>query len=62
MGWFGYLWLVMLVAVYCWYTVSALKDAIRRDFDKLTVWIVAHMLVLFLFSLSYFCYIRGGAE
>ena len=60
MSWFGYVWIVILVIIYGLCTIKWWKEAItEKDFEYIVVWLILHILILFLSSMIYFVWQRG---
>lgn len=60
MSWFRYVWIVILIIIYGLWTAKWWKDAIEeKDIEYIAIWILPHILVLFIASAIYFVYQIG---
>ena len=70
MSWIGYIWIAMLIIAWLIWTIKCvidLIDDIKSSWDLLfcietesswVIWVIVHLIVLFVFSLTYFLLMR----
>lgn len=70
MSWIGYIWIAMLIIVWLIWTIKCvidLIDDIKSSWDLLfcietesswVIWVIVHLIVLFVFSLTHFILMR----
>ena len=60
MSWFGYIWIIILIIFYGLWTIKWWKEAItEKEVGYIVVWLLPHILILFISSIMYFVWQRG---